>query len=324
MSDLNPAPPTTGDAAAAESSAEVPVVRAESAESSVEVPVAPAGFTERPVGMPAGPPATAYPPVPAPVAAAPVAPVAPRRRRRTALITVGAVVVVAAAVGVGHGALRGTAGGGHAAAQATPWTRTPGTQAEKAYGVKPGGAHYGSLRDMLLPVPAGWIPGEDVEQYGNDAVLDANQAASYFLGPDSDDDDAAAGKKIADELHFEGAGVRTYQPSDGSESATVVLFQARNQVALQKFFTSLHSVGSLSDTHGSKTLKVAGYPDASCHTDPGDGGTSSELSGLECEAVQGDLLVGMSVDGPLPLDPTKAVDLYRKQLDRIKAPGEAV
>ncbi|WP_037911933.1 hypothetical protein [Actinacidiphila yeochonensis] len=247
----------------------------------------------------------------------------PLSRRRIALIAVGALAVVAAAVGIGHAVRPDTDGGTPAKAGATPWSQSASAGPEKkAYGVMSGGSHYGSLRLMLLPVPSGWSPGQDVEQYGNDAALDAAQAVPLFFGPSFQNAKAKEEEKqVAAELRFEGAGVRTYTSAPYGATATVEVYQVHNQQLLKKLFAN-YTQGKDFPTPGAgkgKGPAVDGYPHAACSAP-----TEYVLQSMRCEDVEGDLLVSVTADSVKPMNTLEIVDLFRQQLDRVKAPGEAV
>ncbi|SDP22513.1 hypothetical protein [Actinacidiphila guanduensis] len=270
-------------------------------------PEAPAAF---PAPLPPLPPA--LPPEPTATA---------RPRRRTALVTAGVLVAVAACGGVGYAVLHGGDGknGTHVAA---PWT-APTPTATKAFGARSGGSHYGSLRLLLLPIPEGYGPGEDVDAYGNDVVLGVKQATDLFRG-DLSDLSAKERKQLdksIDALHIEGAGMRTYSKNTSDMEVQIRLVQMKNEEgarAQTDFFRDFSkALGVFRDGP-----KIKGYPKAACFLPPAD--KSDKLDEMTCEATEGDLMVELEVEGVKPLQKNEAAALFRKQLDRVRDPGEAV
>lgn len=282
---------------------------------------APGEFAAYPAA-PSGDPA-AYPAAPGEVPFAAPMPRTPRSRRGVVFGVVGALVVLAAVGGVGYGVLHGGNGRADAKPTGTPWS-APTPTATKAFGAKSGGTHYGSLSLLLLPVPAGYSPGPDVEQFGNDVVLDAGKARALVEGDVSDlsKKDRKEADKAIDELHIEGAGLRTYTEADDELVIEMKIVQMKNKEAARgepKFFNAFtKAMGDLFH----KGPKVKGHPYASCAL-PAPG-KKEKLGLMVCEATEGDLMVTMTASGTTPLEKKTAADLLARQLDRIKDPGEAV
>ncbi|MFI1097748.1 hypothetical protein [Streptomyces sp. NPDC020917] len=249
----------------------------------------------------------------------------PRGRRRIALFTAAALVAVAAAGGVGYAVLHhgGPDGvrAGHTAA-ATPWPE-PTPSATKAFGARSGGSHYGSLSLLLLPVPDGYRLGPDVQAFGNDAVLDAHQAQDLVKG-DVTSLPAKERKAVqsgVDGLRIEGAGLRTYTQHDERLVVQMAIVQMRNKDAARSvttFFTQFTRAMGVFRTGP----RIAGHPQATCVLPPKKSG--AQLDAMFCQATEGDLMVKMTVNGTLPLDKAAAADLLRRQLDRVRDPGQAV
>jgi hypothetical protein len=231
------------------------------------------------------------------------------------------LVAVAAAGGVGYGVLHGD--GKHGAkAATTPWT-APSPTATKAFGARSGGSHYGSPKLLLLPVPSGYTPGPDADGYGNDVALNAEQAQAMVKG-ESGGGSAKERKELAESiaaLHIESAGLRTYSQVGGGLVIRMEIVQMKNEEAARAepdYFAALTKAMGVFRTGP----KVKGYPKAVCVLAPAD--PHGSLDSMTCEATEGDLMVVMTADGTKPLRKTEAADVLRKQLDRIKDPGEAV
>lgn len=282
-----------------------------------------------PAVPPAEPPdvAAGTPPVPM-LPAAPLlppetaGPAAVRSRRGLALGLAAVLVAVVAGGGVGYAVLHGKDGRTDAKPAATPWTE-PTPTATKAFGTRSGGSHYGSPRLLLLPIPGGYLPGPDVDEYGNDVALDAEQAQRLVKG-DSRDMSAKERKELneaVDSLHIESAGMRTYTQTGGGLVVQIRIVQMRNKQAARAetdYFTAFTKAMGVFRTGP----KVKGYPKATCVLPPAEPGDA--LDEMTCQATEGDLMVTMTADGPRPLAKSDAVDLLRDQLDRIKDPGMTV
>ncbi|MER7845719.1 hypothetical protein ABTZ03_17435 [Kitasatospora sp. NPDC096077] len=251
------------------------------------------------------------------------APAAPRPAPRR-LLRAGAATVAAALVGVviGVGIIKTqyddpapATAAGPAGAPAPSATPTP-------FGAKSNGSHFGSLRDLLLPVPAGYEPGPDEGGYGNDTELGAGQI--------SDELDAELQQIPKDKrdklrsywegMHVKGTGVRTYR---NSENNVVVGLRLRqfNQQEVQRIneYTAVFTGDTGIFRSGPQ---IPNHPEAHCYLMPAP--PSAPIDYLECSAAEGDLLVIMSVEGVAPLPKDKIVALYAMQLDRLASPGASV
>ena len=249
---------------------------------------------------------------------------APRGRRRVALVTAAALVAVAAAGGIGYTVLHGDSGGAKAgdSSTATPWSQ-PTPTATKAFGARSGGSHYGSLSLLLVPVPDNYDPGPDVDAFGNDVVLDAHDAQQLVKG-DLTSLSAKQRKSVqsyVDDMHIEGAGMRTYTQHDSRLVIQMEIVQMKNEEAARsdtKFFTAFTKAMGVFR----KGPKIAGHPQAVCVLPPKEKGEKLDM--MFCQATEGDLMVTMTANGTLPLETAEAADLLHKQLDRVQDPGQAV
>ncbi|MBD0692727.1 hypothetical protein [Streptomyces sp. CBMA123] len=284
---------------------------------------------------PAGPAAPAAPDVPAspepagptteftPQGAIESAPAAPHPASRR-LLRAGAATVAAALVGVviGVGIIKTRYDDPAPVAAAGPTAAPAPTATPTPFGAKSNGSHFGSLRDLLLPVPAGYAPGPDEGGYGNDTELGAGQL--------SDEMDAELQQIPKDKrdklrsywegLHVKGTGVRTYRNEDNHLVVGLRLRQF-NQQEVQRIneYTAVFTGDTGIFRSGPQ---VPGHPEAHCYLMPAP--PSAPIDYLECSAAEGDLLVIMSTEGVAPLPKDKIVALFTMQLDRLASPGASV
>ncbi|MER7701491.1 hypothetical protein ABTX81_01125 [Kitasatospora sp. NPDC097605] len=293
-------------------------------DSSVTDPVAPEPQAGPVVSGPAAGPEAgglALPEAAAPAGAA--APAASTTSRRVA--RAGGATVAAALVGVviGVGIIEVRYDDPAPTAAAAPSSAAPApTATPTPFGAKPNGNHFGSLRDLLLPVPGDFGLGPDDGPEGNDTELTADQLAATF-----DDDLGHVPKEQQDklrqyfkDLHIKAAGVRTYKSRLGDLVVGIKLHQF-NQQEVQKMneytavFTGDTGLFRLGPT-------VPGHPEAHCYLMPAP--PSAPIDRMECSAAEGDLLVVLSAEGVAPLPKDKIVALLTQQLDRLARPGASI
>ncbi|RKE20405.1 haloacid dehalogenase-like hydrolase [Streptomyces sp. TLI_171] len=247
---------------------------------------------------------------------------APAKPRRTGLKAV-AAVAAAALLGVGIGELiikvHYQDAPAPAAVAAGP---APAPSPSATWGAKSTGNHFGSLRDLLLPVPTGYRLGPDHGSFGNDSELrreDLDKAEKDMLTEVPEKYRQNAENMLAS-LHLQGIGSRTVVSGDDRIVVTMVLRQFNQQwVAAQN--------SAYGDWYTDNELYrqgpgVSGHPEARCALPALKAG--DQLDFVECYAGVGDLLVEMEVSGVAPLDQNKVVDLFRQQLDRLAIPGASV
>ncbi|MER7582536.1 hypothetical protein [Kitasatospora sp. NPDC097691] len=262
-------------------------------------------------------------PTPAPEAAAPPTAEAanPAARR---LLRAGAATAAAALVGVviGIGIIKTQYDDPAPATAAAPSTAPTPTATATPYGAKSNGSHFGSLRDLLLPVPAGYQLGPDDGVYGNDTELNGEQLAAQL-----DAELQQIPKEKRDKLrsyweglHVKATGVRSYLAS-GDDLVIGLKLRQFNQQEVQRINeytavftgdTGLFRIGP----------SIPGHPEAHCYLMPAP--PSAPIDYLECSAAEGDLLVVMNAEGVAPLPKDKIVALFTLQLDRLARPGASV
>ncbi|MGW4897536.1 hypothetical protein ACWEQL_35590 [Kitasatospora sp. NPDC004240] len=281
-----------------------------------------------PVTAPAVPQAPAVPAVPeAPTApAVPAVPEAPTPAvppgGRGLLRATGAVVaaaLVGVVIGVGIIQVRYDDPAPAPAAAPGPTARPVPTATPTPYGAKSNGSHFGSLRDLLLPVPAGFEPGPDEGGYGNDSELSAEQ-----LRAELEEDLKEIPKEKRDKLrayweglHVKASGVRTFK-SVQSDLVVGLKLRQFNQQEVQR--VNEYTAVFTGDTGLFRSgPEVPGHPEAHCYLMPAP--PSAPIDYLECSAAAGDLLVVMKVEGVAPLAKDRIVAIFRQQLDRLASPG---
>ncbi|MFF2039557.1 hypothetical protein ACFVVX_03955 [Kitasatospora sp. NPDC058170] len=260
-----------------------------------------------------------------PLPSADAPPAVPVRRSRLLRAT-GATVaaaLVGVVIGIGIIKVEYDAPGPVVAASGAPTTGPAPTAAPTPFGAKSNGNHFGSLRDLLLPVPDGYALGPDDGGYGNDVELSADR-----LSADMEEDLKEVPKEKRDRLrayweglHVKATGVRTYKAVGSNDLLIGMKLRQFNQQEVQKLNeytavftgdTGLFRIGP----------EIPGHPEAHCYLMPVPPG--AQIDYLECSAAEGDLLVVMNVEGVAPLRKDRIVTLFTQQLDRLATPGASV
>ncbi|MEY9843157.1 hypothetical protein [Streptacidiphilus sp. MAP5-3] len=242
----------------------------------------------------------------------------PRRRGRFVALAA-AFVLSAVAVGGGTGALilatRSSSSTSPATAAGTASPAAP------SYGVRADGSHFGSLDQLLLPVPSSDEPGPDDRTFGNDTVLTPSQYASAFT---AEYRFLSAGNRstLSSDLGLsglQGYALRSYADPDDGLSAEITLIQEKpgSNAASTALATLRGATGG--DGGGPS---VSGFPHAHCYLPPNPYGSS--LGVLRCDDAEGDLLITMQIEGVAPLDQAAAADLFGQQLSRLATPAAQV
>jgi hypothetical protein len=256
-----------------------------------------------------------YPQTPADPGTPPSPPVGGTRRgRRVALVAafVLSAVVVGGGAGAGVLALRPQ----HVAAAPAPAHRGP------AYGALADGNHFGSLGDLLLPMPSDYQEGPDDEALGNDTVLGKDQYERYFNEQfrDLKSGDRKKLQALLDLSHIRGYALRSYAADSDDFVAEISLLQENQQRAKQ----SAEWTKAFADATGVFRTGPAidGFPHARCYLPPGLPG--DKLDHMTCTDAEGDLLITMRVDGVAPLNTASAAALFKQQLTRLAIPAAAI
>ncbi|RSS62764.1 hypothetical protein EF918_31155 [Streptomyces sp. WAC06614] len=258
------------------------------------------------------------------------APRPPHARRRTALVAGGVAVAL-------------LAGGGTLTALAATADRTAPTAYWAPEGAGPGPERTpakvpaNALTAKLLPVPDGYTLGPDLEGDGNDFYVSGDKAMEAFKAARtglSTTQRAERDKALA-ELKLKGMAGRSYQhdPSFSRDSGTtfeVQLTQADPQ-ALGAFSAFAKKLIELAG-EDRKAPRIDGFPDARCalvavseeRKEKAKEKEMEKIDALACVAVEGDLMVTFRAYGGKSFDAGKAAELFKRQLNHMKSPGESV
>ncbi|MFB7172788.1 hypothetical protein ACFCYM_18455 [Streptomyces sp. NPDC056254] len=275
-----------------------------------------------PVPAPASAPAAA--PADRPATATPEAVPARRASRRT-------LALVSAAVGVVV-----LAGGGVAAAAAlADADRTAPTRYWVAEDHTTGGTPApvpsvppNELTGKLMPLPADYWPGPDLDTEGNHWFLAGDKALEGFKGARtglSSSERAERDKALAN-LKLKGMAGRSYARGEGRGAAVaeVRLTQADpQQLATFAEFTKKFIEFTAG---GGEAPQVEGYPQAKCGLDDslkGGKDGKEKIVAFDCVAVEGDVLVTFRMYGSKGFAAKDAASLFKQQLDHLKSPGES-
>ena len=226
----------------------------------------------------------------------------------------GAGFAILAATGTSKSAA--TAGVAAASSTGPATSAAPSTQPSASSGVRPDGTHYGSVKDFLLPIPAGYEPGPDEGGLGNDSTIPADQAdptvALLFGTLPASDMSTAQGAIAAGEMS-DGA-VRTYANQSGTLDVAMTVLRLNPA-------QSAESAGQfervVKQSHAYRTgPQVPGHPEALCVlpvTRVGD-----PLDSMTCLAAVQDTFAVVRAEGTVPLDTSAVTQLFGRQLDTLK------
>ncbi|WP_251063813.1 hypothetical protein [Streptomyces sp. ISL-44] len=190
------------------------------------------------------------------------------------------------------------------------------------------------LTGKLLPVPASYELGPDLDDEGNDFYVSGERAVQAVK--DSRTGLSAAERaerdKAVAELKLKGVAGRSYTLSYAGPVIEIELTQADPQ-ALVKFADLNKKLLDVLVALGEKKHEapaVEGFPQAKCVLldiveERPDSPKPETIESLDCVAVEGDVLVTFRSYGPRPrFDVKTAIDLFTRQLNHLKSPGESV
>ncbi|MBW5481674.1 hypothetical protein [Streptomyces bambusae] len=250
-----------------------------------------------------------------------------RGRRRTPLIAGGVAAALLAAAGGTLAALSATADRSSPTAYWTPADAGP----QPAH--TPAKVPANALTAKLLPVPEQFKLGPDIDGGGNDFYVSGDKAMEAFKEARaglSTTQRAERDKALA-ELKLKGVAGRSYQ-QDGAYSREprttfeVQLTQADPQ-AVGAFSTFAKKLIELAGDDR-KAPKIDGFPDAKCAlvavSEEQKDKEQEKIDSLMCVAVEGDLMVTFRAYGGNSFDSGKAAELFKRQLNHMKSPGESV
>ncbi len=183
------------------------------------------------------------------------------------------------------------------------------------------------LTGKLLPVTAEFELGPDLDAEGNDFYVSGERALQAVKDSDTGLSGAerAERDKALDGLKLKGVAGRSYHHPRDHQVMEIRLTQADPQT-LAKFSEFSKKILELTGA-GRDAPKIEGFPDAKCAlTVLGKEKTEDQnkIDTIDCEALQGDVLVSFRMYGPKPLSANDAAGLFKQQLNHLKSPGESV
>ncbi|MER5730941.1 hypothetical protein ABT084_21900 [Streptomyces sp. NPDC002138] len=251
----------------------------------------------------------------------------PRAVDRKAAAALGAVLALAVVGGFGVWA-KGWIGDAARSARTVYWQAkdpAPGADAPT-----PPAVSLGDLGDRLLPVPDHYRPGPDLGERSNYFTVPGAKAAQLMKESNRNlaADRREESDKMIDQLKLKGQAGRTFRDESGDRVVEISITQADPQAVSQFGEFTKKLLEFLGDDR--EAPKVEGYPDAKCSLRAiGDGEKNDEgekrepLESVLCTASQGDFLISFHAYGPKPFNAGEEVKLFRRQLDRLKSPGES-
>lgn len=251
------------------------------------------------------------------------APARPGKVRRILLTALPAVLVIGATVGAAA-YTKITVDGAARSVKTTVWDMNEqGPLKDPAGGIDRGRADT-ELSKLMLPVPAGYRLGPDVEELGNDGEVSGKEAAAAM----KESNRGLAGKqrreldKRVDKLHVQGFAARSYVSDSNDLVVETQIMRMKDKKAvrdLHTFRTELFdAVGIFRDGP-----KIKGQTrKATCFLMPKD--SKDELENMLCMAYDGELVISLSAAGIKPFDKAAAAELLKDQLEHITSPGEYV
>ena len=254
-----------------------------------------------------------------PTPPAPGAPPAPPAARRRVLTVVLVSVLVLGVTGTGIGLTAVRVAEADRTAPTVVWKKPRPDRESPRQQHRPD--DKAGLADRLLPPPDGFVPGPDIGEFGNDAVLSGKRATAV-LKNSTRGLPARERRQHADaveELRIRGMAMRSYQSSDGVAEIEVV--QLRNTRAVRELGRFQDRFIKMLDIFR-KGPRIEGHRNAHCYLMPKN--SKAKLDRMVCNAYEDDLMVNMNAYGARPLDTKEAARLLEEQLDHLTSPGEYV
>ncbi len=181
------------------------------------------------------------------------------------------------------------------------------------------------LSRELLPMPADYRLGPDIDGFGNDAYLSGKEAEALLRqgadGLPSDQRDQH--RKFVKELEVEGMAMRSYTRYSDDLVVEIKLSQMNDKSAVEDLNTLQSGLAEAFDVFR-EGPEIDGYENAKCFLMPET--DDAELGKMFCTAHEGDVLVSLDATGAEGYDGTpfpkkEAAKLLKKQLDRLTEGG---
>ncbi|WP_327253554.1 hypothetical protein [Streptomyces sp. NBC_01244] len=187
----------------------------------------------------------------------------------------------------------------------------------------PGSVPANALLGKLLPIPAGFVPGPDLEEDGNDFFVSGEKAVEGFKETRSGLTSAQRKDrdKMLANLKLKGLAGRSYVNERTSWFAEIRIMQADPKAVGAFSEVSKKFLDFQGD--GRQAPKVDGFPDAKCSLEAIGEKKKEKIDSLDCVAVEGDVMVTFRAYGPKPFATAAAVALFQNQMNHLKSPGES-
>ncbi|MFD9542680.1 hypothetical protein [Streptomyces sp. NPDC060022] len=251
------------------------------------------------------------------------APARPGKVRRILLTALPAVLVIGA-VGGAAAYTTITVDGADRSVETTVWdVADHGPLKDPAAGTDRGRADT-ELGKLMLPVPAGYRLGPDVEDLGNDGEVSGKEAAAAMKQSNR----GLAGKqrrefdKRVDKLRVQGFAARSYVSESNDLVVTTQIMRMKDKKAVRDLYTFkrelFDAIGIFRDGP-----KITGQTrKATCFLTPKD--SKDKLENMVCMAYDGELGISVSAAGIKPFDKAAVAELLKDQLEHITSPGEYI
>ncbi|MFF3609048.1 hypothetical protein [Streptomyces sp. NPDC002463] len=256
------------------------------------------------------------------------------RRTRRILKNVLAAVVVLGAVGGGVAYTAVTVDHADRTAPTVAWAEpsASATPKDPAADVARGRTST-PMSKLLLPVPDGYVLGADIEGYGNDDEIPAQQAAALLkqTGKSFYGKKRREYEKAVDRLGIQGMAMRSYAAQDSSLQAEVLILRMKDKKSVREFFEVRKEMSELFGLRkGPKSKEYA--KNSACYLGPkppkpeqnGVDERTPDLQKMTCSAYDGEVMVTVIAFGGEPFDQKAVADLVEQQLRHIQSPGEYV
>ncbi|MFD4142599.1 hypothetical protein [Streptomyces sp. NPDC058572] len=234
----------------------------------------------------------------------------------------------------------GTVGGGIAYTKVTVddadrtaptavWEKADGRPAEDPAGDVSRGRASTPLSKLLLPVPAGYHLGPDIEGHGNDSELSAQQATALL----KEEGRGLSGRQRRnyergmDKLGVQGIALRSLASDEGDLLVEIQVTRMKNKKQLHDLFELKTELSQL--LRFPKGPAIKGHKKSACFLMPQENKDlpekeKSKLDAMACSAYDSELLVSVTASGTKPFDKAAVAELVKDQLDHISSPGEYV
>ncbi|MEU2025001.1 hypothetical protein ABZ565_23085 [Streptomyces sp. NPDC016469] len=249
---------------------------------------------------------------------------APASGRKRVAARVAVAVLLLAAVGGAAAYTKVTVDGADRTSEAAVWQKPAHKPGKDPAGDVSRGRASTALSKLLLPVPAGYRLGPDVDEHGNDGELSGRAATAEM----KDMGRGLAGKerreleRRIDKLKIQGVAVRSYASNRNDLVIDTQLVRMKDKKGIRDLYALqaglFEDMGVFRDGP-----KISGHRNkARCFRTPKD--EEQRLDGVYCVAYEDELMFTFSAWAPAPADTSAIAELVKDQLNHITSPGEYV